>query len=86
MKRPSRPASVTWLAVAVLCLAGINAARAVVTSAQWDLWIGFDLPSALTLPLRVALSAVWAMVLAALAWGLWALRHRARRWQLPVGA
>lgn len=75
--RSKRPATVTWLAVAVLFLAGVNAGRAGVPLAGWDLWSAFVLPFPLWL--RMVLSGVWAVTLGSLAWGLWTLRSWARR-------
>lgn len=77
-----RPASISWLALAVFCLAGINGGRAGILLADWQLWIGFDLP--FWLPLRVAFSIVWALTLGLTAWGLWSMRRIARRWTLII--
>ena len=66
----------------MFCLAGVNAGRAGVTLAEWTLWSGFDLP--FPLPVRVALSAAWAVALGAAAWGLWVRRHWARRGALVL--
>ncbi len=63
----------------VFCLAGVNAARVVVSLNEWTLWTGFDPP--FPLALRVILSGGSAFALGASAWGLWNLqrwsRHRA---------
>lgn len=75
-----RPTIVTWLAVTVFCLAGINAARVAVSLAEWRLWAGFDQP--FPLALRVALSGGMALALGVTAWGLWKLHKRSRLWAL----
>ena len=80
--RTKRSRSVTWLALLVFCLAGINAGRVGFILADRNLWAGFDLP--FPLPLRAALSATWAGALAVTAWGLWARRRWARRWTLVL--
>jgi hypothetical protein len=61
----------------VFCPAGVNAGRAAVILAGWDLWSGFDLP--FPLGLRVAFCVVWASALGVAAWGLWLRRRWARR-------
>ena len=80
-RRPVKPSSgVTLLAIVVLFLAGINAGRVAVIAADWQLWAGLGLP--FSLPLRVAFSIIWAIVLGVSAYGLWAMRRFARRWTL----
>jgi hypothetical protein len=66
----------------VFCLAGVNAARVVVTLTGWDYWTAFDLPFPLSL--HVALGCGWAAALGGTAWGLWTTRRWSRRWALVL--
>jgi uncharacterized membrane protein (DUF2068 family) len=73
----ARSASVTWLALAVFSLAGVNLGRAAYTLSQWPLLASLDLPTPLAL--SVVLGGLWGGILLAAAWGLWRLRAWGRR-------
>jgi hypothetical protein len=79
--RGRRPVVVTWLAVAVLLLAGANGLAAVGGAARWPLLTSLDM----TLPpwVLVAPAAVWGAIWLVTAWGLWRLRAWAR-WALML--
>ncbi len=66
--RPSRPRSVTLLALGVLSITGLSLARFVGSLRQWDFLIEI-LPFS---PLYPALTGLfWSLVGLPLAWGLW---------------
>jgi hypothetical protein len=79
--RARRPAFVTWLAVAVLLLAGANGLAAVGGAVRWPLLTSLEL----TLPpwALVAPAAVWGAIWLIIAFGLWRLRAWAR-WALML--
>jgi len=67
--KPKRPKSVTWLAVAVLMLTGIQLIRFAIAIRNWDYLLSQRLPVS---PLFFAISGmIWGLVGLGICWGLW---------------
>jgi hypothetical protein len=77
-----RPRTVTFLAILVLCIAAFNALGVISGIRRYT--VLSRLPLSLPPVVPIASSAVWAVVFALLAFGLWRLKRWARRGTLAA--